>query len=52
DNFLKAKLLAITDQRLIRRLNKFSFVEGVEKKVFRSFTTTDLKNVTRGWKDA
>lgn len=52
DNFLKAKLLAITDQRLIRRLNKFSFVEGFEKKVFRSFTTTDLKNVTRGWKDA
>lgn len=52
DEYLKTKLLAITDQRLLRRLNKFSFVEGFENKVFRSFSTADLKNITRGWKDA
>lgn len=52
DKYLRNKLLAITDQRLHRRLNKFSFVEGFENKVFRSFTTADLKNITRGWKDA
>ncbi|WP_429074055.1 antiviral reverse transcriptase Drt3a [Aeromonas hydrophila] len=52
DKFLKAKLPVITDQRLLRRLNKFSFVEGFKNKVFRGFTTADLKNITRGWKDA
>lgn len=52
DKYLRNKFLAITDQRLHRRLNKFSFVEGFENKVFRSFTTADLKNITRGWKDA
>lgn len=52
DKYLRSKLLVITDQRLHRRLNKFSFVEGFENKVFRSFTTADLKNITRGWKDA
>ncbi|WP_417227903.1 antiviral reverse transcriptase Drt3a [Amphritea sp.] len=52
DKYLKNKLLAITDQRLRRRLDKFSFIEGFKNKVFRSFTTADLKNITRGWKDA
>lgn len=52
DKYLNTKLLAITDQRLLRRLNKFSFVEGFKRKVFRSFSTADLKNITRGWKDA
>lgn len=51
DQYFNKKLQEIEDERLRRRLYKFSFVEGFEKKVFRSFTTTELKNITRGWKD-
>lgn len=52
DSYLESKLFSIVDPRLLRRLKKFSFVEGFNKKVFRNFTTTDLKNITKGWKDA
>jgi hypothetical protein len=52
DVYFKSKLLTVTDLRLLRRLNNFSFVEGFDKKIFRSFTTADLKDITKGWKDA
>ncbi|HDZ07862.1 antiviral reverse transcriptase Drt3a [Pseudohongiella sp.] len=52
DLYFRSKSIAVTDPRLLKRLTKFSFVKGFRSKIFRSFTTSELKNITRGWKDA
>ena len=52
DLYLQSKFILISDPSLTRRIRKFSFVEGYERKIFRNFTAAGLKEITRGWKDA
>jgi len=50
DQYLKNKITSITDSKLANRLNKLSFEEGFNKKVFRKFTIHELSKISKAWK--
>lgn len=51
DNFLSAKTNALQDQKLKKRINKLSFENGFEKRIFRKFSIEELSNISKVWKN-
>ena len=51
DSYLQYKIRSLHNSSLKKRLSKFSFVEGFDKKIFRNFTAKDLGHITSVWKD-
>lgn len=49
DKFLKSKIVSLTDASLKRKLNKLSFENGFNEKVFRNFKPKQLSELSRGW---
>lgn len=49
DSMLVKRINSLTDITLKRRLSKLSFEEGFYKKVFRSFSTMELRAITAAW---
>ena len=50
DQFFKSRVNRIPDERLRRKLLKLSFFDGFKDKVFRNFSTKELKNISKVWK--
>ena len=49
DHFLKHQIGTLVDERLKRRLSRFSFELGFKNKVFRNFDPKTLSEMSRGW---
>lgn len=50
DRFYKSKITGIFSPSLKRKLSKLSFEKGFEEKLFRSFESKQLSQLSRGWK--
>lgn len=50
DFYLNMKINQLTSQTLQKKLQKFSFKEGFEQKIFRYFLPCELSEITRVWK--
>lgn len=51
DRYLKYKASLISDNKLKRRIDKLSFKNGFENRVFRKFTIEVLSNISKAWKN-
>lgn len=49
DSYLSHKASGLQDQKLRKRISKFSFKEGFENKIFRKFTFKDFSEISKGW---
>lgn len=51
DYFLLSKINTLQDQKLKKRINKLSFKNGFEMKIFRKFSIEELSQISKVWKD-
>ncbi|RZQ07459.1 reverse transcriptase, partial [Vibrio vulnificus] len=51
DYFLLSKTNTLQDQKLKKRINKLSFKNGFEMKIFRKFSIEELSQISKVWKD-
>ena len=51
DSYLTYKVSGESFQKLRKRILKYSFKNGYENRIFRSFSTGELKAISKAWKD-
>lgn len=51
DHYLKSKLKTVKDTKLINKINKLSFGKGFDERIFRNFTTKELSEISKVWKN-
>lgn len=51
DSYLKSKLKTVKDIKLINKINKLSFEKGFNERIFRNFTTKELSEISKVWKN-
>lgn len=50
DHFYRNKIAGVASPSLKRKLSKLSFEKGFKEKLFRNFDSTQLSELSRGWK--
>ncbi|MFA0260826.1 maturase, partial [Vibrio cyclitrophicus] len=51
DHFLYAQANNLQDHKLKKRINKLSFENGFDQKIFRKFSIEELSNMSKVWKN-
>lgn len=49
DSYLLNKINALQDQKIKKRISRFSFKKGFEDKVFRKFSFIEFSDISKGW---
>ncbi|MDF6576513.1 reverse transcriptase, partial [Escherichia coli] len=49
DSYLANKINGLQDQKLKKRISRFSFSKGFEDKIFRKFSFIEFSDISKGW---
>jgi hypothetical protein len=49
DSYLSNKINGLQDQKLKKRISRFSFNKGFEDKIFRKFSFIEFRDISKGW---
>ncbi len=49
DSYLVSKINGLQDQKLKKRISRFSFSKGFEDKIFRKFSFIEFSDISKGW---